>query len=200
MKYIILTTLMFSAASWAGDDVDEIAPSGNLNTTIAVRLVPFDPMWTDTFVDTRSESLVRTGHFWTAVFSSSESIDETFEITHARLENISSRGSYLYAYHVEGELACGEDRYPVKAQGSRSSFMRPDRAKAEAIERAIGNVVDALNGHLRRCRINSASRSTPTRSTVEVYDELLRLKDLMDKGILTHEEFETQKKKLLEST
>ncbi|MDJ0813921.1 MAG: SHOCT domain-containing protein [Woeseiaceae bacterium] len=46
----------------------------------------------------------------------------------------------------------------------------------------------------------ATASNQPKRSPVDVYDDLLKLKELVDKGILTEAEFEAQKKKLLEST
>jgi len=102
----------------------------------------------------------------------------------------------LFTYLVEGELTCGGSVYPIKAQGSRSAKMRVEKAKSDAIQRALLKVVESIEKHLEHCKANLNSEMRGS-DEVDLYDELVKLKELLDQGILTQAEFDAQKQKLL---
>lgn len=191
---VVLTSLILSACT-ADGIVYELPPSGAFTASVPIRLVPFDPMRLDPYKQGNRNDFIRTGPFWTLVFSDSSHIAESFSITDARLEDNGPHGKYLATYFVEGELSCGGNTYPIKAQGSRSANVRMEKARSDAIQRTILSAVDSIEQHLDQCQ----ATAQPEPRAVDKYDQLIKLKHLLDEGILTKAEFEAQKKKLLES-
>lgn len=70
-----------------------------------------------------------------------------------------------------------------------------EKARSDAIQRTILSAVDSIEQHLDQCQ----ATAQPEPRAVDKYDQLIKLKHLLDEGILTKAEFEAQKKKLLES-
>jgi hypothetical protein len=200
MRLIVVIVLLLAGTSVAENSVKELSFSAESGNALQVRLEPFDPQRTDPYLGQRRYDQVRTGPFWTTAFSGSDLAADTFTIKEAWLEDLDGQRQYLFAYNVEGEFQCDGKLYPIKARGLRSTNFRPDTARAQAIQRAIISVADSIQHSQRRCTQETATDPMPRRSPVDVYDELLKLKELVDRGILTEEEFEAQKKKLLEST
>ena len=191
---VALASLVLSACT-ADGIVYELPLSAAFTASVPIRLVPFDPMRVDPYKQGKHNDFIRTGPHWTVVFSDSSHIAETFSITHARLEDNGFDGKYLATYFVEGELSCGGKIYPIKSQGSRTANVRKEKARSDAIQRAILSAVDSIEKHLDQCQ----ATVQPEPRAVDMYDELIKLKQLLDEGILTKDEYEAQKKKLLES-
>jgi len=190
MRCVALIVLLIAGTSVAENSVKELSFGGESGNVLQVRLEPFDPLRTDPYRGQRRYDQVRTGPFWTTTFSSSDLIAETFTIKDAWLEDVDGNRQYLFAYNIEGEFQCGGKLYPIKARGLRSTNFRPDTARAQAIQRAIMLVADSIQGSQRRCTLEASTNPAPRRSPVDVYDELLKLKELVDKNILTEAEFE----------
>jgi len=195
MRPLVALAWLILSACTADGIVYELLPNGELTASVPVRLVPFDPIRLDPYKQGKHNDFIRTGPRWTLVFTDDPRIAETFSITSARLEDDGLIGKYLVTYYVEGDLFCGGNTYPIEAQGRRTANVRIEKARSDAIERAILSVVNAIEKHLDQCR----ATAQPEPREVDMYDELIKLKQLLDEGILTKAEFEAQKEKLLES-
>jgi hypothetical protein len=194
MKPLVALAALILSACAADGIVYELPSSRAFTASVPVRLVPFDPMRLDPYKQGKHNEFIRTGSRWTVVFSDDARIAETFSITSARLEDDGLVGNYLATYFVEGDLSCGGNIYPIKALGRRSASLQIDKARSDAIERAILSVAMSIEKHLAQCQLTVQ----PEPREVDMYDELIKLKQLRDEGILTEAEFEAQKEKLLQ--
>lgn len=61
-----------------------------------------------------------------------------------------------------------------------------------------GTITDQVQGVAYKCTYGRALTSKKSDNSPDLYEELTKLEDLRKKGILTNEEFQTQKKKLLD--
>ena len=180
--------------------IDELPPTATFSKSVPVRLNPYDPQRVDPLREEFRDRSIRTGPYWTRVFTDSRDVAEIFTIKEAHMHDNGFSPRTMFTYNIEGELFCSGRVYPITAQGSRSTGSRVDLAKSQAIERALVSLADSIEKYLQRCDRAAREIPPPKRQAVDVYDELLRLKDLVDKGILTQAEFEAEKKKLLGST
>ena len=200
MRLALLATLVLLCGCVTEGTVTELPPIASFSKSVPVRLEPYDPDRVDPLREEFEDHFIRTGPYWTLVFTDSENIQEVFTINNAHMHDNGFSPRTMFTYKVEGELACGGKVYPIDAQGSRSTGSRVQLAKAQAIERTMVSLVDKIEKYLRRCERVAREIPPRKRQVVDVYDELLKLKELLDMGILTQAEFESEKRKLLGST
>ena len=200
MRVIAIALLALLAGCVTEGTVKELPPIAAFSESVPVRLEPYDPYRVDPLREEFEDHFIRTGEYWTRVFSESEDIQEVFTIKSAHMHDNGFSPRTMFTYKIEGELACGGKVYPIHAQGSRSTGSRVQIAKGHAVERALTSLVGTIEKYLSRCERMARRAPPPKRQAVDVYDELLKLNDLVEKGILTKAEFESEKKKLLEST
>ena len=200
MRLIPIALLVALSGCVTEDAINELPPSASLSVSVPVRLNPYDPQRVDPLREEFRDRSIRTGPYWTQVFTDSQDIDEVFTITNAHMHDNGFSPRTMFTYNIEGDLFCSGKVYPIKAQGSRSTGSRVELAKSQAIERAMVSLVDSIEKYLRRCERVAREIPPPKREVVDVYDELLKLKELVDKGVLTQAEFDAEKKKLLSST
>ncbi len=200
MRLIVTTLLALLAGCVTEGTVKDLPPITSFSESVPVRLEPYDPYRVDPLREEFEDHFIETGPYWTLVFSESEGIDEVFTIKNAHMHDNGFSPRTMFTYKIEGELACGGKVYPIHAQGSRSTGSRVVLAKGQAVERALTSLVDTIEKYLSRCERMARQAPPPKRQALDVYDELLKLHELVEKGILTRAEFETEKKKLLESS
>ena len=200
MRLILVPLLVLLCGCVTESVVDDLPPSTSFSVSVPVRLNPYHPQRVDPLREEFRDRMIRTGPYWTQVFSNSADIEEVFTIRKAHMHDNGFSPRTLFTYSIEGDLYCAGKVYPIKAQGSRSTGSRVELAKSQAIERALVSLVDSIEKYLVRCERAGREIPPPEHQVVDVYDELLKLKELVDKNILTQEEFESEKKKLLEST
>ena len=164
------------------------------SVSVPIRLIPYEFERIDRF----GYDFALTGPFWTGRFTDNEEIDETFTIVTTESAEELGFSKSTITYFVIGELSCGGMTYPIKAQGSRSYTTDQRRIKAirDAIERAIESVVDSAIQFIATCRAVE-NKSGPDAD--DIYTELTKLDELREKGIISQEEFEALKKKILEA-
>jgi hypothetical protein len=62
----------------------------------------------------------------------------------------------------------------------------------------ITNYLLDIEGALASCEIENCNEKKPNVLQVDKYDQLAKLKELYDEGVLTEQEYETEKKKILD--
>ena len=65
-------------------------------------------------------SFVETGPIWSSVFVGTELSEASFEILSAFID-VELGYSGTWTYIIKGQVLCGENAYPISAQGSRSA-------------------------------------------------------------------------------
>ena len=136
---------------------------------------------------------VNTGPVWAAIFSGSENSPATFHIDSAKLEAYycGYGCGRMYTYTISGMLDCKGTNHPIVAEASENvAWVAP--AMQISVEQAILKVAREAELKIKRCN----NQAEPD---VDLYDELIKLDELRQKGIITDEEFEIEKKKILRS-
>ena len=86
----------------------------------------------------------------------------------------------------------------TSTSGKKLRLQQVDKEQAERAKEIIyESQKKALNDKLRNTNTNDNSFSNNNTSTIDVADQLLKLSKLKESGIITQDEFEAQKKKLL---
>jgi len=96
----------------------------------------------------------------------------------------------MFTYRVSGTLACEENKYPIQAEGSRNAAWAITTAMHEAVEQAVVQMARQSELLVEKCDNSGSSR-------LDSYEELSKLEELRRDGIITDEEFEAEKKKIL---
>ncbi len=163
-----------------------------LNTTVQLKLIPDNPQRKDRLVrrahSGRDDLHILTGPIWSQVFIGTDQSAGSFTIDSTRMTQQGSL-SGLFIYDVEAHVECHGRTFPVKASGKRSANLRTKKAMTEAVERAVLDAANQSLSILQVCR----------GMAIDIPEQLIRLDELRQKGILTNEEFEKQKRKLLEA-
>ena len=143
-RAMIMATLVLVGCVTQGVVYDLPHPNADVRP-VPVRLVPYDPARIDLYNQNKHPNSVKTGAHWTAVFSNSDKIDETFTITHARLEDNWPEADYRATYFVKGELTCNGEVFPINAQGSRTAQLRFEKGQGRC-----GTASDWLDDRLNQ--------------------------------------------------
>lgn len=201
LKIVAIFSLVFlplhvSRSDWA--EPVTVEPGADFFGVIPVRLIPYDETRIDPFTVLGKPNSIITGPYWTRIFSNDQSIEESFTISSAELESVLPRGMFKkvqYTYSVEGTLQCMGNTYNVSTRGEeRAAFAKSAHLNAMrlAIQQGVKRAAAIGMDHIEACH---RKRPEPK----DVYSELEKLGELRDKGILTDEEFEQQKKRLLDA-
>ena len=164
----------------------------------------------------RTQFLAALVAFWTLAANASSGVvpmgQDTFMISAQSLTGLASAGSVKADIYREGSAYCaslGKEFQPVSDHGVDGVFGR-SLASAEVQFRCLSKG----DAELRRptmkpianVRIENEvhekvemqdKRGKPPEGTDDMYTSLKKLKELLDSGILTQQEFEDQKKKIL---
>lgn len=176
-----------------------------LTETVDIRLLPATPQRIDDILlferDGVTPKTIRggatsidSGPVWNSVFIGSEQSDITFTINSAVLEAYycGYGCGFRYTYKVTGDLACNSKIFPVSTEGSQHAAWAMNNALHEAVELAVLGVAKRSMLIAEKCDDDSESR-------LGVYKELRELNELREQGIISDEEFEAEKKKILDA-
>lgn len=135
---------------------------------------------------------IDSGPVWNAVFIGSDESDATFTINSAVLEAYYCGYScgFRYTYKVSGDLSCHHKAFPIRSDGSQHAAWAMNNALHEAVEQAVMGVAKRSQLIMEKCGESRESR-------LGVYEELTKLRELQQQGIITDEEFEAEKEKIL---
>jgi hypothetical protein len=162
----------------------------------------------------QSEALIVTGPYWTQVFADEDAESVVFELEQTKLRSVlfrQSMGRLSYeslimggrsSYEVKGKFSCEGDTLDIEEEYT-------DKCNRRTITTCYGSVVNkalkdlASRGKLfaRRCPIREADSSQKLSSDnttgPDKYTDLLILKELLDAGAITQQEFDREKAKVL---
>ena len=108
-----------------------------------------------------------------------------------KLRDINHPTYFINCFHCETMTI---EKTPVKPSSSNGLIYKRGLAHAQQIADTISAIIDMTD---REQKVTSQTNPQPQKTTGSVADELTKLAELKDKGILTEEEFLEQKKALL---
>lgn len=184
-------------ARW-NEDVQAFAPPVKIkHDPVDIRLIPYDPNRKDPIRDFPKPeyNAVLSGGYWTKTFVGDENSDASFTIDSA--EWVIRGGSIAtHIYNVVGHVTCNNTDFPILATGGDSSGWAVLPAMADALRAAVVDAATQASAIADNCR----QQAPPPDGSVSTskYDDLRKLGELLDDGIITQKEFDEEKRKILD--
>ena len=198
---LALQALAIFAPGCVGGDtrVYDMPPMYRPIVPLSIHLAPYDPQRLDRIYTFKGKpsmwGSMLTGPYWTDVFTDDPSLGIVFELENTKME-MEDRFIGRFAYHVNGTFRCDEKLMIVKEIYRRKSQSKDlDEAFAVVVNDALIDL--AKKGLEFAVECNETDGETGAKRRQDKYADLQRLKELLDDGTLTQEEFDREKAKIL---
>jgi len=163
----------------------------------SVRLDEAFLLTTDTYTNMGVPSNFTTGKLWKSMFTGDARAPGVLYLESHQLHQHTNPAAWVVpmpswiSYKVTCVLEIDGERHEMRAEGKCGAYMRWVEGTRIAVDVVIADIAKQVREVVAQHSPRSSAREP------DVYVHLRKLKELLDEGIITQEEFEMQKNKLL---
>lgn len=156
---------------------------------------------TDTYTSMGVANHYSAGKLWRSVFTGGADAPGHLRLEAHELRQHTNPAAYLVpmpswiSYKVTCILEIDGVSHRLRAEGKCGAYLRWVEGTRIAVDTAIADIAAQVQSILARASPRDATPAT----TPDLYDHLRKLKQLLDEGIITQDEFDARKQKLLAS-